>query len=196
MRSGMNPYNNEAGLVDKFIGTAYEHVKNVSESIPVVRHVSENMEAVHDFTSTKDVFEAFIENPDFLTWLQANEETLENLSSLLASLVQEYVRQDEGTFTGFVRLGEQGLARKEVSFSGSTPVIADEAVWAHSLDPSKIVGIQGVVRLAGNVVEALGSLESSPVRVWCDGTYMRLSVAEEAVDYASRPFTVILSYME
>lgn len=196
MRSGMNPYNNEAGLVDKFIGTAYEHVKNVSESIPVVRHVSENMEAVHDFTSTKDVFEAFIENPDFLPWLQANEETLENLSSLLASLVQEYVRQDEGTFTGFVRLGEQGLARKEVSFSGSTPVIGDEAVWAHSLDPSKIVGIQGVVRLAGNVVETLGSLESSPVRVWCDGTYMRLSVAEEAVDYASRPFTVILSYME
>jgi len=195
MRTGMNPYGNEAGLVDKFIGTAYEHVKTVADAIALVRHVSENMQAVHDFAATKEALEAFIENPDFLTWLEDNKDTLDDLSGLLASLVQDYAPLAGAEFTGFVKLGENGAAIKHVHLSGSSPVIGASNIWEHGVNPSKIIGISGSITLSNGRIQTLNS-ESEMVQIWCDSQYLRMLVDEEAVAYGNRPFNVILTIIE
>ena len=190
-----NPYGNEAGLIDKFIGTAYEHVKAVAAELPKIKHISDNMQAVFDFAAALEVMEAFTENPDFLTWLQDNEQNLESLATDLSSLVQDYAPLAGASFTGFVKIGDRGVGIKHIYLSGSTPVIGAENVWPHLVDPSKIVGIQGTVTSLHGEIVAL-SAEGTNVKVWADATYLRVSVGEEAVDYGNRPFNVILTIIE
>ena len=195
IRTGVNPYNNEAGLIDKYIGTAYEHVKTVSEAIALIRHLSENMQGIYDFAASKEAFEAFIENPDFLTWLEDNKETLDDLSGLLASLVQDYAPLAGAEFTGFVKLGENGMGIKHVHLSGSSPVIGASNIWEHGVNPSKIVSINGSITTSAGNIEALDA-ESDTIRIWCDATHLRMSVAEDATAYGNRPFNVILTIIE
>lgn len=195
MRSGMNPYNNEAGLIDKYIGTAYEHVKTVSEAIKLVQHVSENMQAIYDFAASKEAFDAFLENPDFLTWLEENKENMDDLSGLLASLVQDYAQLAGANFTGSVKLGSRGVAIQHVHLSGNTPVIGATNIWPHGVSISKIVGISGVVLgLHGEIESFNGSTEN--VKIWCDDENLRIQVHPEATDYGNRPFNVILTIIE
>lgn len=195
MRTAMNPYNNEAALVDKFIGTAYDHVKTVSDAIEQVKHLSENMQSVYDFATTKDALEAFLENPDFLPWLEANQETLEDLSALLASLVVDYAALAGAEFTGFVKMGEAGVGIKQVYLTGNSPVIGATNIWLHNSNPSKIIGISGsIVTSAGNI-EAL-TPDGVNAKIWCDPTHLRMQIGEEATAYGNRPFHVILSIIE
>ena len=194
MQTGMSPYGNEAGLVDKFIGTAYDHVKTVSEAIAQVKHLSENMQSIYDFSATKEALEAFIANPDFLTWLQDNQDTLEDLSGLLTSLVQDYATLAGANFTGFVRLGERGLATKQLYLNDNSPVIGASNIWEHELSMSKIVSISGTIITSDGKVEAL-TAEGANAKIWCDAQYLRMSVDEEATTYGNRPFHVIITYM-
>ena len=194
MQTGMSPYGNEAGLVDKFIGTAYDHVKTVSEAISQVKHLSENMQSIYDFAATKEALEAFITNPNFLTWLQDNQDTLEDLSGLLASLVQDYAALAGANFTGFVRLGERGLATKQLYLNDNSPVIGASNIWEHELSMSKIVSISGTIITSDGKVEAL-TADGANVKIWCDAQYLRMSVDEEAMTYGNRPFHVIITYM-
>lgn len=195
MRSGANPYNNEAGLIDTYIGTAYENVKTVVGALPLIKHISENMEGVYDFTASKDAFEAFIQNPDFLQWLIDNKETLGDLSGLLASLVQDYAPLAGASFTGFTQLGERGVALKHVHFTGNTPVIGATNIWPHEINPSKVVGIQGVVYgLHGQILSI--DTRSEDVLIYLDDTYLRMDVDSMAVDFGNRPFNVILTIIE
>lgn len=195
MRTAMNPYNNEAALVDKFIGTAYDHVKTVSDAIEQVKHLSENMQSVYDFTATKDALEAFIENPDFLTWLQDNQETLEDLSGLLESLVQDYAPLEGANFTGFTQLGERGVATKQLYLNDNSPVIGATNIWEHELSMSRIVSISGTIITSDGKVEAL-TADGVNAKIWCDAQYLRMSVGEEATTYGNRPFHVIITYMQ
>jgi len=195
MRTAMNPYNNEAGLVDKFIGTAYDNVKIVADAIDKVKHLSDNMQAVYNFSATKDALEAFIANPDFLTWLQDNQTTLGNLSGLLASLVVDYAALAGAEFTGFVKMGAAGVGIKQVYLSGNSPVIGATNIWLHNSNPSKIIGISGsIVTSAGNI-EAL-TPDGVDAKIWCDPTHLRMQIGEEATAYGNRPFHVILSIIE
>lgn len=192
MQTGMSPYGNEAGLVDKFIGTAYDHVKTVADAIAQVRHVSENMQSVYDFAAVKDALAAFIENPDFLPWLEANQENLGDLSALLASMLEEHAKLDGAEFTGFVKLGEDAPAIKQVIFSDATPVVGASNIWEHGVNPSQIIGISGSITTSTGRIETLNS-ESEKVQVWCDSQYLRMLVAEDAVAYANRPFNIVLT---
>lgn len=195
MRTAMNPYNNEAGLVDKFIGTAYDNVKIVADAIAQVKHLSENMQSVYDFAATKDALEAFIENPDFLTWLQDNQTTLEDLSALLASLVLDYAPLAGANFTGFTRLGERGIATKQLYLKDNSPVIGASNIWEHELSMSRIVSITGTIITSDGKVEAL-TADGVNAKIWCDATYLRMSIGEEATTYGNRPFHVIITYMQ
>lgn len=47
-RHSMNPFNNEAGLVEKYIGTAYDHVKNVSNNLNIIEEVNENLPLIQE----------------------------------------------------------------------------------------------------------------------------------------------------
>lgn len=195
MRNSSNPYLNESGLIQKYIGTAYDHVKNVSESIALIRFISENMQSVYDFAATKDAFEAFLENPDFLPWLIANQDNLEELSTLLASLVQDYAPKVSPKFTGFSQMGTRAADTQDVLISGTTPAIGSTNIWPHTVDPSKIVGIRAVVHSLHGEVEAMTNL-GDKVRVWCDDENLRVQVNAEATDYGNRPFFVTLTIME
>lgn len=195
MRSGANPYTNEAGLIDTYIGTAYENVKAVAGALLLIKHISENMESVYDFAASKDAFEAFIQNPDFLQWLIDNKETLDDLSGLLASLVQDYAPLAGASFTGFTQFGERGVALKHVYFTGNTPVIGSTNIWEHGINPSKVVGMQGVVYGLHGQIHTIDS-QSEDVLIYLDDTYMRVDVAAEAVDFGNRPFNVILTIIE
>lgn len=195
MRSGANPYNNEAGLIDKYIGTAYDNVKIVADAIAKVQHVSENMEAVYNFAATQAAMEAFTENPDFLTWLEDNKDTLDDLSGLLASLVQDYAPLAGAEFTGFVKFGANGVGIRHVHLSDFSPVIGSTNIWPHGVNPTKIVGISGtIIDLNGNV-QALTS-ESANVKIWCEAINLRMQVDAEAEDFGNRPFNVILTIIE
>ena len=195
MRSGANPYNNEAGLIDTYIGTAYENVKAVAGALPLIKHISENMETVYDFAASKDAFEAFIENPDFLEWLDDNKETLDDLSGLLASLVQDYAPLAGASFTGFTQLGERGVALKHVHFTGNTPVVGSTNIWEHEVNPSKVVGMQGVVYGLHGQIHTIDS-QNEDVLIYLDDTYLRMVVSAEAADFGNRPFNVILTIIE
>ena len=195
MRTGMNPYNNEAALVDKFIGTAYDHVKTVSDAIAKVQHVSENMEAVYNFAGTQAAMEAFVQNPDFLTWLEDNKDTLDDLSALLASLVLEYARLDGTNFTGFVKFGANGVGIRHVYLSDMSPVIGATNIWPHGVNPTKIVGISGTITDLNGNIHALSS-DSDNVKIWCEALNLRMQVDVEALDFGNRPFNVILTVIE
>lgn len=195
MRSGANPYTNEAGLIDKYIGTAYENVEAVAGALPLIKHISENMESVYNFAASKDTFEAFIQNPNFLQWLIDNKETLDDLSGLLASLVQDYAPLSGANFTGFTQLGERGVALKHVHFTGNTPVIGSTNIWEHEINPSKVVGMQGVVYGLHGQIHTIDS-QNEDVLIYLDDTYLRVAVAAEAVDFGNRPFNVILTIIE
>ena len=195
MRTAMNPFNNEGGLVDKYIGTAYDNVKIVADGIAQVKHLSENMQAVYDFAATKDAFASFLVNPDFLTWLEDNKETLDNLSGLLASLVEDYAPLAGAEFTGFVKLGANGIGIKQVFLTGSSPVIGATNIWEHGVNPSKIVGIAGSITTSAGNVEAL-TPDSVNAKIWCDATHLRMTIGEEATAYGNRPFHVILTIIE
>lgn len=195
MQTGMSPYGNEAGLVDKFIGTAYEHVKIVANAIAKVQHVSENMEAVYNFAATQAAMEAFTENPDFLTWLEDNKDTLDDLSGLLASLVEDYAPLAGATFTGFVKFGANGVGIRHVYFSNVSPVIGSTNIWPHGVNPTKIVGISGTITDLNGNIQALTS-ESANVKIWCEALNLRMEVDAEAVDFGNRPFHVILTIIE
>lgn len=192
MQTGMSPYGNEAGLVDKFIGTAYEHVKTVADAIAQVRHVSENMQSVYDFAAVKDALQAFIDNPDFITWLEDNQENFGDLSALLNSMLLEHAKLTGANFTGFVKLGEAAPAIKQVIFSDVTPVVGASNIWEHSVNPSRIIGISGSITASNGRIETLNS-ESEKVQIWCDSQYLRMLVAEDATAYANRPFNVVLT---
>ena len=195
MRTGMNPFNSEAGLVDKFIGTAYDNVKIVADAIAKVQHVSENMEAVYNFAATQAAMEAFVENPDFLTWLEDNQTTLNDLSGLLADLVQDYAPLAGANFTGFVRLGANGVGIRHVYLSNFSPVIGSTNIWPHGVNPTKIVGISGTITDLNGNIHALTS-ESENVKIWCEAINIRMEVDLEALDYGNRPFHIILTVIE
>ena len=195
MRSGANPYTNEAGLIDTYIGTAYENVKAVSEKLPEITHLSENMQAIYDFAAAKDAFEAFIQNPDFLQWLIDNEDTLGDLSGLLASLVQNYAPLAGASFTGFTQLGERGVALKHVHFTGNTPVVGSTNILEHEVNPSKVVGMQGVVYGLNGQIHTIDS-RNEDVMIYLDNTYLRMAVSAESVNFGNRPFNVILTIIE
>ena len=195
MRNSSNPFMNESGLIQKYLGTAYDNVKAVAEKLKEIQHLSDNMESIYDFASAKEAFEAFLENPDFLQWLIDNKESLDDLSELLASLVQNYAPLAGASFTGFTQLGERGIATKQVHFSGSTPVIGATNIWPHGVSISKIVGISGVVLGLHGEVESFSG-ETVKVRIWCDDENLRIAVDEEATDWGNRPFNVILTIIE
>lgn len=196
MQTSMNPYMNEAGLIEKYIGTAYDHVKNVSENIAKVQHVSDNMQALFDLASNADAMAAFVDNPDFLTWLQANQTNLSNLSGLLASLVHDYAPLAGSNFTGFVKLGEKALTKKEAHYSVTTPVIGFDNGFPHGLSLNKVIGIHALVDTSDDRVEIVGSDGSSGLKIWLDADMIRFSCAETALRYGNRPCTVILTYTE
>lgn len=195
MRTSANPYLNEAGLIQKYIGPAYEHVKAVSDSLALIRFISENMQSIYDFAATKDAFEAFTENPDFLPWLIANQDNLEELSTLLASLVQDYAPKVSPKFTGFSQMGVRAAHTQDVLISGTTPAVGSTNIWPHTVDPSKIIAINAVVHSLHGEVEALTGL-GDKVRVWCDDENLRVQVNPNEPDYGNRPFFVTLTIME
>jgi len=196
MRSGANPYNNEAGLIDKYIGTAYEHVKTVAGALTEIKHLSENMQTIYDFAATKDAFEAFTQNPDFLQWLIDNEENFEDLVELMTTALEGYASLSGSNFTGFVSLGENSTPIKQLYLTNTTPVIGSTEIWEHKLNPVKIIGIQGTVHKLNGEIEAIGSTTNDLIRLWCDAEYIRMFIGETATQYGNRPFHVILTYIE
>ena len=195
MHTSMSPYGNEAGLIDTYIGTAYEHVKAVAAIVQQIKHVSENMQEVYDFAATKEVMEAFTANPTFLAWLIANETNIENLSTLLASTVVNYAPLAGADFTGFVKLGEQAPAVKTKLITVTSPIIGMADGWAHGLTLSKIVGITSTVTsLTGNMT-SIPSIAGSLIRLWVDSTHVRLEVAALGTAFANRPVNVLLTYI-
>lgn len=87
MRTIMDIYGNEAGLVDKFIGTAFDTVKVVAdnietivaigESIDVVLNVGENLEQLQSFTADVEAATA--------TWTTMVQTSTTDFNALVAS---------------------------------------------------------------------------------------------------------------
>jgi hypothetical protein len=196
MHNSMNPSTNQAGLLERYLGTGYQHVKTVSERIAEVRHLSENMESMHELYMAIPVMQAFVTNPEFLPWLEENKDALEDLSELLGTTLELHARLDEpAEFETYVRLGTNGIARQEAFWSLTSPIIGSSNGVEHNLSADKIIDISGVVHKLGGEIEKVGFLSGSPLRVWVDSTHIRMSVEDEATSYAARPVHVILSYI-
>lgn len=196
MLNSMNPYTNQAGLLEKHLGTGYQHVKAVSEALVDVRHLSNNMEQIHELYMAIPAMQAFVDNEDFLPWLQDNADNLEDLSQLLGDTLVTYAQLTElAEFSNFVRLGELAASKKEKYFNITNPIIGSSNAVVHELSADKIIGIHAVVHKLHGDIEVLGSVSGSVSRVWVDATHLRLEVHEDGSAYASRPVHVNLTYV-
>jgi hypothetical protein len=195
MKTIASPYGNEAELIDRFIGSAYDNVKLVAGNMDQIKHVSENMQGVFDFAASAEVMEAFTSNPAFLQWLIDNETNIENLSTLLASTVVDYAPLAGANFTGFVKLGEAAPAVKQKLITITSPIIGMADGWVHGLTQAKIVGISSTVTdVSGNMVP-VPSVAGSLIRLWVDATHVRLETAGLGTAYANRPVNVLFTYI-
>jgi hypothetical protein len=196
MQTNASPYGNEAGLIDKFIGTAYENVKAVAADIEKIKHVSDNMQAVYDFSGSMEVMEAFTDNPAFLQWLVDNEQNIEDLSGMLATLMADYAVLAGANFTGYTKLGELAPAVKTKLIQVTSPIIGMADGWAHGLRLAKIVGITSTVTSISGEMTPVPFVSGSMVKLWVDATHVRLSTNELGVDFANRPVNILLTYIE
>lgn len=97
-RPSNNPYGNDALMVDRLIGTAYDVVRIVSENIIYVKHLSlnmeqiatsnENIEIIRPVSEQIDLVVAVADSLSMLTTVNANSPALLNLNNQLAKLLQ------------------------------------------------------------------------------------------------------------
>lgn len=196
MQPSANPYTNENGLIQKYIGTAYENVRTVAAAMEMIKFLSDNMQSIYDFAAAKEGFEAFNLNPDFLQWLIDNKDTLDALSLDLSSLVQDYAPLAGADFIGYTKLGLKAARTKEVHLSGNTPALGATMLWPHNENPAKIVGISGVVHKSDGIIEALGNVLGNSTYARCDADHFRLSTEENAIGCSRRPFFATLVVIE
>lgn len=196
MQTLASPYGNEAGLIARYIGTGYENVKVVADAIQEVIHLSDNMSVVFDFVASKEAFEAFILNPDFLQFLTDNTENFSDLAALISDMSVSYTTKNDPEFTGMVTLGSRAVKKEEIYFTGTTPVVGSTNLQTHTLDASKIISITGAIHKVDGTVEAISSISGSPLRVICDADYLRVTTHADSVGYASRPFDVTVTVKE
>ena len=83
LRTVNDPFGGTDPLVDKMIGNAYNTVRHVALNMAQIKHVSENLESIHDLAQIKD---AVVAVAGQLAEIEAIHEKLGELEDRIAVL--------------------------------------------------------------------------------------------------------------
>ncbi len=198
MRNAFGTDLNQAGLVDNMIGDAYDVVKSVAEALPQVVHVSQNLETIFEVSEGLAGVQAFIEDGDFITFLQTNMSDLSDLGDAYQGLYNNTVKLDAASsqVEGFVALGTDAPMIKQKVITGTTPVVAAYSYYNLGLgggfDTGRILGYQVIVALSDGTRRDI----ATSMDAWFTETQLRLFCRDDAETFGNRPFTCLVTYTE
>lgn len=199
MQTSTNPFGSYGSLVDREIGTAFEVVKAVSGKLVELQHISENLPAIYQVAQSLELMAAFVNDPTFLPWLQANEDTLGDLATLLASLTATYpsmAADVDNRFLGWTALGENGPMMKTKLVIGLTGAPESTVSLPHELIKRSIMSMPIMIACADGTRRPGGEA----VKGWVNDTHLFVETAGslvEGVSYmAVRPFSMFISYLD
>lgn len=175
MHTSMNPAFNQSGLVDRYLGEAYKNVRLVADALPWLNKLAANPEELIELAKALPSIHLFIQNPDFMTWLEDNQALLADLNDMVNAISVDVVRQKQVT----------GIIPRP----GYTTYFAQPI-----FDTSKIVGISGVIRRQnGSVIPLVGS---AGLTIWTDAVSLYVKNTSLGADIGDLPFTALISYGE
>lgn len=194
MRPFTDPYTNPSGILDQKFGQLYEEVKNLSDNIDIIRHVSNYMQDVTNVNNEIAAIQAIGASINALSFVGDN---LSSLAAYLAALdVVISSKADtklNNDFIGFNGFGELSTPIKQKLITTTPLSTSSTTNTVHLLDQTKIVSfVVTVTNLSGITIHP----DNSDLIVNIDDTNVNVTLGPAAVDLVGRPIYTMITYIE